>query len=186
MGYEQVFGVDPYIEKDIIYSNGVHILKKYLNKVQGKFDLVMFHHSFEHLPNPIETLQSLSNILTKDSKCIIRIPTVSSYAWEYYGVNWVALDAPRHIFIHSLESMNILFSIAGFKLDEVIFDSTFYQFWASEQFKRDIPLNSEISFSVNPRKSIFSKQSIKDFKQRAEQLNRDKRGDWVALIISLA
>jgi len=184
MGYKQVLGVDPYINKDIRYSNEVQILKKYLTEVRGHFDLVMFHHSFEHLPNPIETLHSLSSILTIDGKCIIRIPTVSSYAWEHYGVNWVALDAPRHIFVHSLKSMNLLFSLAGLKLDEVIYDSTFYQFWASEQFKRDIPLNAEISFSVNPRKSIFSKQSIKGFKRRAEQLNREKRGDWIALIIS--
>ena len=184
MGYKQVLGVDPYINKDIRYSNEVQILKKYLTEVRGHFDLVMFHHSFEHLPNPIETLQSLSSILTIDGKCIIRIPTVSSYAWEHYGVNWVALDAPRHIFVHLLKSMSLLFSIVGLKLDEVIYDSTFYQFWASEQFKRDIPLNAEISFSVNPRKSIFSKQSIKGFKRRAEQLNREKRGDWIALIIS--
>ena len=186
MGYDQVLGVDPFIEKDIKYINGVYILKKHLKEVQGRFDLVMFHHSFEHLPNPSETLQFVSNILTKDGKCIIRMPTVSSYAWEYYGINWVALDAPRHVFIHSLESVNLLCAMAGLKLNEVIYDSTIYQFWASEQIKRGIPLNSEISYNLNPKKSIFSKQSIRDFKLKAERLNREKRGDWFALIISPA
>ena len=186
MGYAQVLGVDPYIEKDIQNSNGVRILRKFLKEIRGHFDLVMFHHSFEHLPNPLETLQSLLKILAKDGKCIIRMPTVSSYAWEYYGVNWVAIDPPRHIFVHSLDSISLLCAKAGFKLNEVIYDSTFYQFWASEQIKKDIPLNSDISYNLNPKKSIFSKQYIKKFKQKAVQLNRENRGDWFALIISPA
>lgn len=57
----------------------------------------MFHHSFEHIADPFETLCSVRRLLSSGT-CLIRIPIVDSWAWENYGVNWIQIDAPRHFF----------------------------------------------------------------------------------------
>ena len=177
LGFNQLLGVDPYIDNDIDYKNGLTIKKQTIHEVQGKYDVIMFHHSFEHVPDPIAVLNSSFALLTPDGYCVIRIPIVSSYAWKHYGVHWVQLDAPRHFFLHSIESMKIVAKKTGFKLFEIIHDSTAFQFWGSEQYKNNIPLKDERSYAINPQTSIFSEEDIFVFAKRADELNANKQGD---------
>jgi len=144
----------------------------------------MFHHSFEHLPFPQEIFKCISRLLNDRGVVLIRTPIVPSYAWEYYGVNWVQLDAPRHFFIHSLKSLEILAAQAGLKIKEVIYDSTEFQFLGSEQYQRDIPLISERSYYKNPQKSIFSAGERKMFNLKADNLNNDKLGDQASVYLT--
>jgi hypothetical protein len=136
----------------------------------------MMHHSFEHLPDPRETLQSVARILAPAGACMIRIPTVSSYAWKKYGVNWVQLDAPRHFFLHSVASIRHLADQTGLQLDKVVYDSSAFQLWGSEQYAQNISLLSERSYAVNPGKSIFTRQQIRDFKREAQKAQRRRAG----------
>lgn len=177
LGIENILGIDPYISQDLQYENGLIIQKKDITEVGEKWDIIMFHHSFEHLHNQEETLQCVSNLLTEKGYCIIRIPIVSSYAWEHYGINWVQLDAPRHLFLHSIKSMNVLANKTGLKLEKVEHDSNDFQFWGSEQYLDDIPLRDTRSYAVNPENSKFSKKDIADFKDRAKELNKNGNGD---------
>ena len=183
VGLNHLLGIDPFLEKDIVYDNGLKILKKSIHDVEGKWDLIMFHHSFEHIPDPTETLCKVAELLAKGGICLIRIPTVSSFAWENYKENWVQLDAPRHFFLHSLDSILRLAEKAFLKLEKVVFDSSSFQFWGSEQYKRDIPLKSEQSYGQNPNKSIFTKADIKKFEQEAKELNLKNQGDQAAFYL---
>ena len=107
----------------------------------------------------------------------MRIPLVSSHAWEHYGVIWVQLDAPRHLYLHSRESFERLTRDAGLEPTEVVYDSDDFQFWGSEQYASGIPLKSERSHSTNPSRSIFSRAEIRTFRKKADELNRESRGD---------
>jgi SAM-dependent methyltransferase len=182
-GFENVLGIDPYIEGDRQYANGLRILKRSLQQISGEWDLIMFHHSFEHLPDPVETLERSAAILSSDGCCLIRIPTVSSYAWRHYKECWVQLDAPRHLFLHSIASIRLVAAGAGFEVKEVIYDSTEFQFWASEQYLHDIPLHSDQSYAESPSKSIFSEAQIQSFRQRADWLNQRGEGDQAAFYL---
>ena len=177
LGMKNLLGVDPFIAKDIEYENGLRIQKKEIKDVDGKWDIVMFHHSFEHISDPAKTLATVSGLLTPNGYCVIRIPIVSSYAWNHYKVNWAQLDAPRHYFLHSVESMNILADQAKLNLCKVVYDSHSFQFWGSEQYINDIPLNDKRSYAQNPKTSIFSKREISAFAKRAKELNERKQGD---------
>ena len=183
IGFKNLFGIDPYIDEHIYYENEVSILKSSIHDLTGQWDVIMFHHSFEHASNPLDTLYSMSRLLSKEGVCIIRIPIVSSYAWEHYGVHWVQLDAPRHFYLHSIDSIELLTRNAGFTLDKVVFDSTAIQFWGSEQYVKDIPLFSDRSYAVNPSNAIFSREQIDAYKQRANQLNLENRGDQAAFYL---
>jgi SAM-dependent methyltransferase len=179
-----VFGIDPYIEADIDYENGFSIKKCLISDMHNemaRFDLIMFNHSFEHMPHPDEVLNAAAAVLSDSGTIMIRIPTVDSHAWDHYRENWVQLDAPRHLYIHSRASLDILAAQAGLAITEVIYDSYSFQFWGSEQYIRDVPLESEQSFkNAGIHSSQFTQQQISEFERKAEELNKINLGDMAA------
>lgn len=181
-GFKNLIGVDPYLENNIEYENGLKILKESIYNIKDKKDLIMFHHCFEHLSDPLETLLAVSNLLNNGGYCIIRIPTVSSYAWKYYKENWVQLDAPRHFFLHSKESINYLAKKASLVVEKIVYDSTSFQFTGSERYLKNIPLYDDF----NTNESIFSEAEIKSFEVKANELNIKEEGDACAFIIRKA
>jgi 2-polyprenyl-3-methyl-5-hydroxy-6-metoxy-1,4-benzoquinol methylase len=177
---ETLLGIDPFIAEDIIYNKKLKILRKDISEVGGHWDIVMFHHSFEHIPNPEETLQAVSRLLSNGGVCLLRIPIVPCFAWEHYKENWLQLDAPRHFFLHSQESIRILAERANLTLKEIIYDSNVFQFIGSELYLRDIPLHHNPPFDIS---SIFSEADIKMYSEEAERLNKERKGDQAAFYL---
>jgi len=175
VGFETLLGIDPFILQDIMYENGVTIKNQYIHEITGEWDVIMYHHSFEHVPDPHEQLQMAAKLLSPGGCCLLRLPTVSSYAWEYYRENWFQIDAPRHFFLYSIKSINLLAEKAGLSLQDIVFDSTADQFQRSELYKRDIPFISH--------NKIFAKSQVREWKGLAKQFNKEKRGDQAAFYL---
>lgn len=182
--FNNLTGIDPYLHKEF-HGNGLNILKKTIFELpdERNYDLIMFHHSFEHMDHQLEVLDKVSDILSENGICMIRMPVKTEYIWDKYGVNWVQIDAPRHTRIHTLKSFNTLIEKTQFKIKNIVFDSTDFQFWASEQYKKDIAYYSTNSYRINPRKSIFTKNDIKNFKKRSQALNEKQLGDQAVFIL---
>ena len=68
----------------------------------------MFHRAIEYMAQPAETQVKTAALSKKKGYCLLRMPIVSAFAWEYYGVHWVQLDAPRHFYLHSHKSIQML------------------------------------------------------------------------------
>lgn len=181
-GFQNLTGADAFIKGDIFYPNGIRIYKKPLNEIDGVFDLIMLHHSFEHLPNPFETLQDIKKILSENGICLIRIPLIN-YAWEKYGINWVQLDPPRHLFLYTEKSFRLLAEKSGFSVEKIVYDSEEFQFWASEYYSKDIAMNEADWFDGNFDKSLFTEQQFNEWKTLAKCLNSEKKGDQACLYI---
>jgi SAM-dependent methyltransferase len=177
LGFEKLLGVDAYINESIESANGVRILKGTILDIDSKFDVIMFHHSFEHVESPHETLGAANKLLADDGVCVIRIPVVDSWAWEHYGTNWCGIDAPRHFFLHSRRSMEVLCKKTAFEITRVTWDSGSPQFWGSEQYKKDMPLCPANTSDIAPTKGVFSWGEIRQFERRAKELNAQGRGD---------
>jgi SAM-dependent methyltransferase len=184
VGIRNLVGVDPYIG-DEVTDGDVRIFKKTIRDLPNsqKFDLIVFNHSFEHIPDQLETLSKASEILAENGACLIRMPVKTERIWDLYGTNWVQIDAPRHFIIHTMTSFEHLASEAVLAIKEVVFDSSFFQFWGSEQYKRDIPLQAENSYGVNPEKSIFTGKQIEEFKVMARELNKTGQGDQASFYL---
>ncbi len=105
------------------------------------------------------------------------------YGWNTYNTDWVGLDAPRHIFIHTIRSMETLAKEAGLEIREIIFDSGPYHIWASEQYKKDIPLMAANSYMVNPKGSLFRDVDIKKFKEITDKTSQERQGDQAAFYL---
>ena len=167
-GFINTLGIDPFIKNDIVHENGLRILKRTVLEMDGFWDLVMYHHSFEHIPEQAATLRATARLLRPGGVSLIRIPTVSSYAWEEYREHWYQIDAPRHYYLHSVDSMRLLAEQCGLALQEVVYDSTIDQFRASEMYKMGVQSVQEAG---------FSKAQVREWKRRAKDLNRDGKGD---------
>lgn len=177
-GFSDLTGIDPYIAVEKKTSN-FKILKQNLQEVENKFDFIMLNHSFEHMDSPKESISHLSKLLNPRGTIMIRIPVVPCYAWKVYGVDWVQLDAPRHFFIHSIESISILCKSANLKIDSVRFDSTSFQFYGSELYKNNIPL-----YKSSTRTDLgFINANLEKFYEKAIDLNQNDDGDQACFFL---
>jgi SAM-dependent methyltransferase len=177
-GFTHLTGVDPFVEQTVRYANGVTILKGDLDQIDGCYDFIMLNHSFEHMPDPHSVFKHLYRLISPGRFVMIRIPVVSSAAWQKYGVDWIQLDPPRHLFLHTPASMEYLANETGFRVTHVIYDSTEFQFWGSELYRRGIPLFGQSdTLSDSVRSSTFTKDELSQMKVEAEQLNRAGKGD---------
>ena len=185
-GVTSAVGLDPYLDADIMDGGRVLVHKRDLGAMTGEFDLVTFHHALEHVPDQVQSLAHARARLSPRGRILVRVPSVSSWAFEQYGTNWVNLDAPRHLCLHSHQSMGIAAAKAGLVIDRLWCDATSMSFMGSEQYRRDIPLTDPRSFTRNKRGSIFSASERAEFDRRAQLLNAALRGDFICVLLSAA
>lgn len=184
-GVASAIGVDPFLDQNVEWEGRMLVHKKALEEMPGTFDFVTFHHSLEHMPAQKEALTEARRLLGPKGQVLVRIPTVSSEAFERYREHWVNLDAPRHFFLHSNRSLEITASKAGLKVSRLWCDSTAIQFMASEQYRRDIPLTDPRSVTAG-NTALFSRTQRKEFARRAAKLNRSLRGDTICALLCAA
>jgi SAM-dependent methyltransferase len=175
-GFRSLLGVDPLIPHDIRYAPGLQIRKAYLDELSGEWDVIMLHHTLEHISEQLQTLRDVASRLAPDGTCLIRIPTVSSWAWQHYREHWAQVDAPRHLFVHSVESITKIAGDAGLRLDAVVYDSTDWQFAASELYLSGRPLSALAK--------AYSPAELRRFRARARLLNAQGQGDQAAFYFS--
>lgn len=176
-GFRNVMGVDPFIEGDMHTAAGVSIRKAHLHEVHETFDVIMFNHSLEHVPDPVAVLKDAVMRLAPAGAILVRVPTPSSEAWRIYRTDWVQLDAPRHIVLPSREGASIMARQASLAVDDVIDDSGAFQFLGSERYRRDIPLHDGAD------RELFSGEDIARFARRAVELNAHHRGDQAMFVM---
>jgi SAM-dependent methyltransferase len=185
-GVDTPIGVDPFAPGDRDFDNGARLLRSDLEDVEGTFDLVMFHHSLEHVPDPAASLAAAVAKLAPGGRILTRMPTVSSEAYDVYGTDFYGLDAPRHLAVPSRAGVEAVAERVGLRVVSVHDDSFSAQFWASEQVRRGTPLMDPASHMVNEKDSAFSKAEIKAWARRAVQLNAISRGDQAAWVLERA
>jgi SAM-dependent methyltransferase len=142
LGFTHLEGLDAYWPADL-EENGLRIQSGRIENVaipEGGFDLLMFHHSLEHVSEPARVLSRAKEFLAPGGKVLVRVPVSDSFAWKYYGTNWVQLDPPRHFYLLTDRSMALLAEQAGLKIERQMRDSGSFQFWASQGYSKGLPL----------------------------------------------
>jgi SAM-dependent methyltransferase len=181
-GFNGLAGVDPFIESEITIDNSVVIRKCQLNELDDAFDLIMFNHSLEHVADPEADLRSAHRLLADSGYCLVRIPLVS-WAWEEFGGDWVALDPPRHLYLFNESGFRMVAEKAGFAVDEVKYDSTSYQFWASTQISRDIRICDGLKGGVDYLLEQFGGKQMREWEAAAGKLNSEGKGDQASFYL---
>ncbi len=175
LGFSSLLGVDPLVPA-VGRKIAIPILRQTIHGVPGSYSLITYHHSFEHIPDQYGEIEGIARHLKGDGVCLIRVPIVSSFAWECYGVDWVELDAPRHLYLHSRRSLELLGKKVGLELTDVVCDSTEFEFIGSEQYKRGIALHGAGSHYTDPGRSPFRSEEIAFFRREADRVNAEGCG----------
>jgi SAM-dependent methyltransferase len=176
LGYRNVSGIDPYIKSDVRGSDGVVVLKRSLKDMTGEFDVIMFHHSFEHIADQAGVLKEVRRLLCPAGRVLIRVPIADSFAWKHYGVNWIHLDAPRHLFLHSPMSLGLVAKQSGLRVVKLTYEGNASQFVGSEQYAKDIALVDQRKGGILRR--LQDLWRARRYRTRAEALNLNAQGDW--------
>ena len=183
-GLSDVVGIDPFLAAERRLGRSGSLLRRELAEVEGTFDLIMLHHSLEHVPQPRRTLALAKERLNPGGRVLVRTPTISSEAYEEYGTSWIGCDAPRHITLFTREGIDRMATDIGLATVAVLDDSNESQFWASEQFRDGVPFVAQDSHFVNPKESRFDRKQIRDWRRRATRLNALGRGDQAAWVLA--
>jgi SAM-dependent methyltransferase len=170
-GFRNLTGVDPYLKEDTTYFDTVKLYKKDIFTIEKKYDLIMLHHSFEHMNDPNAVFSKLTELLSDDGLLVIRIPVVDCYLWRKYQMNWYQADVPRHFFLHTVNSITYLAKSNGLTVKEIRYDATADPFILSEYYSRGRNMES------------LSRTVKHAFKKQAKELNNLNDGDQACFML---
>lgn len=77
------------------------------------FDAVIFHHSLEHVPDPLGDLRRSRELLRPGGRLIVAVPYWDSWQRRRFGSRWFHLDVPRHLQHFDTDSLAATVSRAG-------------------------------------------------------------------------
>lgn len=183
-GFRNLLGIDPYIKEDINYGSGLRVLKRSIYELDGVFDYLMLHHSFEHMPYPVRVLEVLRKSISSRGTLLIRIPVADCFARRKYGIHWMAWDAPRHLFLHTVRSMHVLAERTGFRIMHLEYDSSLAQFASSELYLRGIPFKDQTRFQPGRSTESFTQAEWDDYGRWAKVLNSQRDGDTACFYLA--
>ncbi len=181
-GYGGAEGADPFIQEEIKYPNGLIIRKAFIDELHGPYDFIMMNHSLEHAPDQAGTLREAWRLLSPSGTLLVRVPLASSHAWEHYGTDWVQLDSPRHLYLHSEKSMTEAAEKAGFDVSGVVYDSWAFQFLGSDLCKMGVLIDDHKDF-LEKSKKLTTPDKLFGWEMEAKALNRERRGDMACFYL---
>jgi SAM-dependent methyltransferase len=141
LGFTSLDGIDPFLGRPASVP-GVRLAEASIHEWSGSYQLVMLNHSFEHVPDPRRVAQSIRRLLRPGGVALIRTPVIGTWFWRTYGHSWVELDAPRHLFVHSVRSLLICATAAGLAHIRTDWQSLPWELQASELIAQRLPYRS--------------------------------------------
>lgn len=136
----------------------------------NKYDLITFHHSFEHMYEPDNVLKKVKRLMKEDGTCIIRIPICDGDAWEEYHEYWFQIDPPRHYYLFTKKAMRLLCRRNGLRVAKVVYDSGCEQYSRSELFRdSDISFNDAMKAGQKYERRYFFKALSANIRGKGDQ-----------------
>ena len=180
-GFKDLSGIDLFIDESNM-QKGIKIFQSSLENFNPgrKYDLIISNQAFEHMDHQLENLKCFENLIKDNGIIVIRIPVKTPPFWNKYGVNWYQLDAPRHFFLHTIESFKILCNKTNLVIENIIFDSFEDAFLPYEKYSRDISTRDK---EWNQFK--LDEKTIKEFKKEVRNLNKNNEADQAIFVLKL-
>ncbi len=83
---------------------------------RGPFDRIVMWHALEHIHDLHETLAFAARWLKRDGELVIALPNPASFDALHYGENWIAWDAPRHLYHFTPDTLEKLLEMHGLRI----------------------------------------------------------------------
>jgi predicted SAM-dependent methyltransferase len=118
-----VFGVE--INQRVAFQArehyGLEILPVALEEASfapNSFDAVTMWDVLEHVHDPAATLNEIHRILKPGGVLVVRVPNLDSWDAALFGDYWAGLDAPRHLYVYTPETLSRTLNQSGFHVVE--------------------------------------------------------------------
>lgn len=183
LGYQDLQGIDLYIDKKMEKSEkGLKITACGIDSIDEKYDVIMLHHSFEHMENPETVLKMLKERLKVNGVLIIAIPVAGSRVFRKYGKYWYQLDAPRHLYIHTAAGLAAMADRQGLVIIEERYDSDAFAYIQSERNKGgSMNLGELRKTPLGILKTIYHMVFV--YSRQAKRDNIAQRGDQATFVM---
>lgn len=89
----------------------------------GEYEVIVMWHVFEHVDNPKIFVRNLSRLLSKDGIVVLDIPNRNSIGFNLSKRAWFHLDAPRHLFHYTYDSLRLL--LESYNLEIIDYSGNF-------------------------------------------------------------
>lgn len=181
-GFTRLTGIDERLPAERSGGPGPRLLRIPLEEHVGRHHLVMAHHSFEHVRNPRAAFRAFARLVEPGGWLLLRTPVADGEARRCYAEDWVQIDAPRHLHLHTRASIEALAREADFRLMHVEDDSGPFQVWGSELYRRDVALSGAGRGGAR----VFGWPARLAFRWRARRWRRAGRGDQACFYLQRA
>ena len=119
------YGVEPsrFAAGVAVNQMGINVFNGYLDKANfddNMFDVITLWDVFEHLPDPVTTLEIIKRILKPDGILVVTMPNTDSWDRKIFKQYWSGWDVPRHYHIFSDNAIEYLLRDYGFRIDTLI------------------------------------------------------------------
>ena len=181
VGYQYLTGIEPYLTDSIQLGTHFHLIKGNLHSINSNFDLIRLHHVFEHVSDPVTTLNQIYQLLDDEGIVVLTIP-IADYVFSKYNHNAYLIQAPHHFQLFTISGIIKLVEKNNFIIKSVFRNAKGISNWIyiSELWKRNITQHE----ANQSAKSILSKEEMLQFKQQEAELIKMSKGDNVTLILS--
>lgn len=179
LGFDgNLVGIDPFLNEASSAVTDVDLRRSRIEDVQGQYDLITLVHTLEHIVDQSDILAAVRKRLAPGGRCIVSIPLIGGAVWRSEGVDWIQLDPPRHVLLHTPRSLGLLAASQGLEIRRTLWDSTSFQFWGTAMTRHNralLPIERAYARSLwrMPTDAL-----------RAMRLNRRGDGDQATFVLS--
>ncbi len=96
------------------------------------FDLITMWHFLEHDYDPVRTLETARDLLSKKGRLIVEVPRLDSVSFRLFRNRWAGLQAPQHTVLYDRKMLLKVLEKAGLELIDYLpygaFPAYFYLF----------------------------------------------------------
>lgn len=106
-----------------------------LNFPSQSFDFIIMNHVLEHVFDPVSFLRECGRIVKKGGKIILTTPNFDSYTHKFFKEYWRGLEPPRHLYLYSIKSLEVLCKRAGLVKNKIWTSTAKTEFIVRDSFE---------------------------------------------------
>lgn len=151
----------------ICQKKGLKIINDDFSKAdfeEEKFDVITLWHVLEHLNNPVEVIEKIGSLLTRNGILIIATPNTESLGFKLGRENWYHLDTPRHLVLYNMESFKKLCKEVNMKV--VATKSEVYDYYTDLYWSLNKSWRKPILYLFYPIVKLLSQETLTYICQR--------------------
>jgi 2-polyprenyl-3-methyl-5-hydroxy-6-metoxy-1,4-benzoquinol methylase len=114
-------------------------LSNFINHNKKTFNVVIYNHVLEHIPNPAEEIKHIKKLLTKNGVLVIGVPNTDNIFFYLRKKYWESLLPDQHIWHFSTDYLKRFLKENGFEVVETSY---------SNYEREDYPLLKRIYFTI--------------------------------------